>query len=165
MDTVTATTAASSASSTSVVLSARMLFTAGERILVANRRGQAWYSLPGGNVKPGESVEEALRRGIREETGLTARTLDFVGCVEHSFVEAGQAWQELNMVFASVLPPFADIGSRKEAIDLGSVAVADLHAFVFRPAHLRTAILSWLSTRRPAWYGPAGSPRREGRPA
>ncbi|WP_322763042.1 NUDIX domain-containing protein [Frankia sp. Cr2] len=154
MDTVTAAMSAPSTSSTSVVLSARMLFTTGERIIVANRRGQAWCTLPGGNVKPGERVEQALRRKIRTETGMAARTLDFVGCVEHSFVEAGQAWHELNMVFASTLSPFADIVSREEAIDLGSLAVADLDAFEFRPAHLRTAIMNWLSTHRPGWYGP-----------
>ncbi|WP_242606408.1 NUDIX domain-containing protein [Protofrankia symbiont of Coriaria ruscifolia] len=140
------------------VLSARMLFTSGERVLVANRRGHSWFFLPGGNVEPGESVEGALRRKIREEAGLATHALDFVGCVEHSYVEAGQSWHELNVVFAATLPPFAQIGSREEAIDIGSVSVAALDTFEFRPAHLRTAILSWLRTHRPSWYGPDGLP-------
>ncbi|WP_235433551.1 MULTISPECIES: NUDIX domain-containing protein [Protofrankia] len=141
------------------VLSARMLFISGERVLIANRRGRSWFYLPGGNVEPGESVEAALRRTIREKAGLATHALDFVGCVEHTFVESGQSWHEINVVFAAALPAFAQIGSREEAIDISSVSVSTLHTFEFRPTYLRTAILRWLRTHRPSWYGPDGLPR------
>ncbi|WP_250290373.1 NUDIX domain-containing protein [Frankia sp. CiP1_Cm_nod1] len=141
------------------VLSARMLFVSGERVLIANRRGHSWFSLPGGNVEPGESVEGALRRTIRGEAGLATHALDFVGCVEHTFTEAGQSWHEINIVFAAALPAFAQIVSRGESIDISSASVSTLHTLEFRPVYLRTAILHWLRTHRPSWYGPDGLPR------
>ena len=48
----------------------------GGEVLVVNQRGNSW-SLPKGHVDPGESVEEAARREIEEESGV--RELELVG--------------------------------------------------------------------------------------
>jgi 8-oxo-dGTP diphosphatase len=45
----------------------------GERILMAQRGKQplmGWWSLPGGALECGESLQEAVRREVLEETGL-----------------------------------------------------------------------------------------------
>lgn len=48
------------------------------RILMA-RRGKeplkGWWSLPGGALETGEALEDAVRREVREETGLEIRPL------------------------------------------------------------------------------------------
>ena len=56
----------------------------GERVLLVQRGREpslGKWSLPGGLVKLGESLEEAVRREVREETGLQVRPVDLVACL------------------------------------------------------------------------------------
>lgn len=47
------------------------------------------YDFPGGGIKLGETIEEALKREIKEETGLDVRMGDVVAC-ENSFFKYRQ---------------------------------------------------------------------------
>jgi 8-oxo-dGTP pyrophosphatase MutT (NUDIX family) len=134
-----------------IEISARLVVLTQDRVLLANRRGQSWYFLPGGNVEPGESVEAALRRETDEETGLNVRDLEFLGCAEHVYVADGTHFHEVNVLFAAALPWGAEIGSRENDIDIVSVSLWELPGLELRPATLTALILDWVNNHRPRW--------------
>jgi 8-oxo-dGTP diphosphatase len=49
------------------------------KVLLGLRRDSDWWNLPGGGMEPGETVDEALRREVLEETGLRVRVGRLVG--------------------------------------------------------------------------------------
>ncbi|MCR4805969.1 MAG: 8-oxo-dGTP diphosphatase [Clostridia bacterium] len=67
------------------------LVTDGDRVLLQNRTKADWrgYALPGGHVEPGESFVDAVRREMREETGLEIENPRLVG-VKQFPIEGGR---------------------------------------------------------------------------
>ncbi len=49
------------------------------RVLLCLRRDIDWWNLPGGGMEAGETVDEALWREVREETGLEVEVGQLVG--------------------------------------------------------------------------------------
>ena len=59
-----------------------VVFDARGRVLLIRRKNPPFaggYALPGGFVDVGETVEEACRRELKEETGIEAGTLELIG--------------------------------------------------------------------------------------
>ena len=52
---------------------------ADRRVLLALRHNINWWNLPGGGMELGETVDEAMRREVREETGLEVEIERLVG--------------------------------------------------------------------------------------
>ncbi len=60
------------------------------RILLVERGREPlkdWWSLPGGVVETGERLEEALRREVREETGLEIDILELLEIYERIMLD------------------------------------------------------------------------------
>lgn len=53
------------------------VFDPSERLLLMRRSDNGLWGLPGGSMEPGETLEEAARRELEEETGVIAREMNF----------------------------------------------------------------------------------------
>lgn len=64
---------------------ARAIITEADKILVMhrNKEGNEYFTLVGGQVQEGETVEEALAREVREETGLQITGFQLVFTEDH----------------------------------------------------------------------------------
>jgi 8-oxo-dGTP diphosphatase len=56
-----------------------LIFNDEKQILLGHRRDIDWWNLPGGGMEAGETVDEALNREVREETGLEIKVERLVG--------------------------------------------------------------------------------------
>ncbi|ONH33232.1 NUDIX domain-containing protein [Pseudofrankia asymbiotica] len=132
-------------------IDARLLVLYENRVLLASHRGQPWYFLPGGRVRPGETIEDALRREIDSQADLDVGALDFVGCIEQAYTEDSLAIHALTTVFTAPLPWAAQIISNDPGVHLASIAIEDLADLELRPAPLKDMIQRWAAGRPPLW--------------
>ncbi len=62
-----------------IVVGAGVFIYKDKKVLLQKRRDNACWSLHGGGVEAGESVEAAAKRELFEETGLAANTMTLLG--------------------------------------------------------------------------------------
>lgn len=72
------------------IVSAEALIISDDRLLFLRRniepaKGEWWF--PGGRIQKGESLEEALHREVKEETGLEIISAKFIGVYSRIFPE------------------------------------------------------------------------------
>jgi ADP-ribose pyrophosphatase YjhB (NUDIX family) len=127
------------------------------KLLVCQSKGAGNTYLPGGHVEWQEKAEESLRREIKEELGLTARVGEFLGAVEHTFMQKGKRHCEINVVFlmdVAGVKPGRDPEACEDWIEFRWIPVRRLGANSLEPWPLRKLI--------PAWMRKAVGPRRWG---
>ena len=69
----------------------------GKIFLMKSNKWHDNFVIPGGHIELGETVEQALKREIKEETGLDIFDLDFLGWQEAIFSPA--FWKKKHFVF------------------------------------------------------------------
>ncbi len=78
---------------------ARALIVQKGQVLLVRRLGASHTFLPGGHVKVGETLEDALARELREECDGDVEVGDFLGAIEYFFEGEEGTVHELSLVF------------------------------------------------------------------
>jgi|GEM_PF-863409 len=66
-------------------------------LLIKSHKWRGKYSIPGGHIELGERMEDALKREIKEETGLEIYDVEFIRFDEFIFDEA--FWKKKHFIF------------------------------------------------------------------
>jgi 8-oxo-dGTP diphosphatase len=129
---------------------ARGVCVQGGKLLVCQSQGVDHVFLPGGHVEFAERAEESLRREIDEELGIKAEVGDFLGAVEHTFIQKGERHCEINVVFLMCLPDL-DVDGNPPALEhwitFKWVPLKQLRTARLEPWPLVKMLPKWLKAR------------------
>lgn len=69
----------------------------GKLFLMKSHKWRGKYVLPGGHIEVGESMEDAVKREVKEETGLDIQDIEYVGFLE--FINDDAFWKKKHFIF------------------------------------------------------------------
>ncbi len=69
----------------------------GKLFLMSSHKWRGKWVVPGGHIELGETMEQALRREIKEETGLEIRDIEFI-CFQE-FLYDRRFWKPRHFIF------------------------------------------------------------------
>lgn len=106
-----------------------------QEILLQERVDNEKWSLPGGKMEPGETVEEAIKREVKEETGLDVEIKQLVGVYSNPnhviAYEDGEVRQQFSICFLceaiSGSLVISDESKRVEFIALNKLDSINIH--------------------------------------
>lgn len=69
----------------------------GKLFLMKSHKWRGKYVLPGGHIELGETMEDAVKREVKEETGLDVYDIEYVGFLE--FINDDAFWKKKHFIF------------------------------------------------------------------
>ena len=117
------------------------------KLLVCQSKGAGNTYLPGGHVEWLERAEESLKREIKEELGRAACVGDFMGAVEHTYMQKGKRHCEINVIFmvdVAGVKPGVDPEACEDWITFRWIPLSRLGFHSLEPCPLRKLIPQWL---------------------
>jgi ADP-ribose pyrophosphatase YjhB (NUDIX family) len=98
-----------------------------DQILLMKRSDNAHWGLPGGYVEPGESLQSATRREVREETGVEIEVGRLVGVYADPRMQVidyggGRRVHAINLCFEAIAGAHGELGTPDETLEWGFFA-------------------------------------------
>lgn len=120
----------------------------GGDVLWQTAAGIDFWFLPGGRVEMLESAQDALRREIQEELGVTPTIGRLMWVAENFFALGGRRYHELGLYFAMELPASVPLEGEFAAYEpkfelrMRWIPVTALPHYDVRPAFLKEGLLN-----------------------
>ncbi len=141
---------------TSVVPAASAVVTDEDgRLLLAKRTDNDLWTIPGGTMKPGETITETAVREVKEETGVDVEVVSLVGIysnpqhvVEYS---DGEVRQQFSVCFAC-RPIGGELATSDETSEVGYFRPDELGSMDIHPS-IRLRIQHFLENRDEPYLG------------
>jgi len=106
-------------------------------ILLILRTDNKYWSIPGGGVKPGESIKEAAAREVKEETGIDCEVTGLVGIYSDphhvAAYDDGEVRQEFSVCFTTRMLGGTERTSAESA-EVRFVSPQDLQSYEMHPS-------------------------------
>lgn len=125
------------------------------RILLAKRTDNRLWTIPGGTMKPGETIAGTAVREVKEETGIDVEIVSLVGIytnprhvVEYS---DGEVRQQFSVCFACQ-PIGGELATSDETSEVGYFSPGELVAMEIHPS-IRLRIQHFLEDRSDPYLG------------
>lgn len=126
-----------------------------DRLLLAKRTDNDLWTIPGGTMKPGETIAETAVREVKEETGLDVEVVSLVGIysnpqhvVEYS---DGEVRQQFSVCFACRYVA-GELATSDETSEVGYFSQDDLEGMDIHPS-IRLRIQHFLEQRSEPYLG------------
>lgn len=119
------------------------------KLLVCKSKGAANTYLPGGHVEWNEQAAAGLKREIEEELGVKAGIKEFLGAIEHTFIQKGERHCEINLMFRMTIPalsPDKTPESCEHWIDFKWIPLTALGRNHLEPWPLRKLLGNWVKS-------------------
>ncbi len=106
-------------------------------ILLILRTDNNYWSIPGGGVKPGESVKEATAREVKEETGIDCEVTGLVGIYSDpnhvAAYDDGEVRQQFSICFTTRMLG-GTVRTSNESSEVRFVPSGAIHRFKIHPS-------------------------------
>ncbi len=123
-----------------------LLFDAHEQLLLIQRADDGQWSIPGGMLEPGETVEQAARRETHEEIGVDLAELHFLDVF--SGPDFFHIYPNQDQVFGVTVAYWGAYGGQPLTLDPAEVQDARLFPLEGLPERLRKTVPHYLAAYR-----------------